>query len=416
MNAAGGKSPPLEERILVLAPIPQDASLTSATLTEAGILCEVARGVFDLCHRLEQGCGALLLAEEAVAESSLDVLVDLISRQPPWSDLPIIVITGGGQLSDASGRIYRAFGRQGNLTFLERPFRKITLLATVQSALRSRRRQYETRELILQLSASTVSLRERAAQLSSAREELRQHAALLEERVAERTANLEETTRRLNAFCYTVAHDLRAPLRSQNGYASIIAEEFGHLLGPSGREYVAKISAAAEKLDKLITDLLAYANLNRQEWQLESISLSRVVETVMIDLAERISETTAQVTLGNLGFHVQAHQASLEMIINNLLSNALKYVRPDQRPQVSLTAERRGDFIRLWVQDLGIGIAPQYHDKIFGVFERLDHRDDYSGTGIGLAIVRAAVQRMDGRCGVESALDAGSRFWIELRS
>ena len=407
---------PLDQRVLVLAPVPQDAVITCSILGDAGINTEAARGVFDLCHRIEKGCAAVLIAEEAVEDSSLDVLVNLISRQPPWSDLPIIVITGSGQLSAASIRVYKAFGPHSNVTLLERPFRKVTLLSAVQSALRSRRRQYHTRQLISELSASRTALEQRAAELSAAQQQLCDHATELERRVAERTADLEETTRHLNTFCYTVAHDLRAPLRSQRGYANIISEEFSHLLGQIGCDYLAKISTAADKLDKLIGDLLAYASLRRQDLKLDSLELARVLDAVLLDLSEQLAATRAKVTKENLAFRVQAQETSLALVISNLLSNALKYVTPGQTPHLVLKAEPREPFVRLWVEDSGIGIAPEYHEKIFGVFERLHDRQTYSGTGIGLAIVRSATERMGGRCGVESSLGAGSRFWVELRA
>lgn len=236
----------------------------------------------------------------------------------------------------------------------------------------------------------------------------------LEQRVLDRTASLLETTAQLEAFCYTIAHDLRSPLRAQQSYAQLLLEDFQDQLGSEGTNYAKRILGSAKRLDQLVNDLLTYSRVSRDELKLTTIDLGEFLNGVQAQLDEDIRRQGATLTTGIL-LPVLAYGPTLNLVITNLISNALKFVPPGVHPQIFIWSELKEKRVRLWVEDNGIGISPENTEKIFGVFQRLHRIDDYPGTGIGLAIVQKGVERMGGAVGVESQPGTGSRFWIELQ-
>ncbi|MFN7140421.1 MAG: sensor histidine kinase, partial [Limisphaerales bacterium] len=173
-----------------------------------------------------------------------------------------------------------------------------------------------------------------------------------------------------------------------------------------------RITRSAQRLDALVNDLLSYSRITRGKLAFDTVALDKVLPDVQTSLCELLRG--AKLHIGPM-FTVSAHESTLHLVITNLLSNAVKFVAPGVVPEVKVWAEERGEMIRLWVEDNGIGINAAGLAKIFGVFERLHPINVYPGTGIGLAIVKKAVERMGGSVGVESEPGKGSRFWIELR-
>lgn len=286
-----------------------------------------------------------------------------------------------------------------------------------------------------------------AIQQANLREQLQDYTTELEQRVAERTKKLEESNTELEAFSYSVSHDLRAPLRTIQGFTQALLEDYGDKLNSIGQEYAHYIIESAIQMDMLISDLLSYSRLSREEIRLQPINLSRAISDALSQLDAPLREQQAVVTVEDSLPQVMAHRTTLVQVLTNLLGNALKFVEPAVQPQVRVWAEEmlRGGqgeqgeqgeqggisstdievtaslspdspekWVRLWVEDNGIGIAPEYQERIFRVFERLHGIETYPGTGIGLAIVRKGMERMGGRVGVESQPGRGSRFWIEL--
>jgi PAS domain S-box-containing protein len=236
-----------------------------------------------------------------------------------------------------------------------------------------------------------------------------------EEELRERTARLEEALYELNTFAYTVAHDLRAPLRAMVGFSDMIQADHSGTFDPVAHDYIRRISDAARRMDKLIQDLLTYSRLTRDVMPLEEVELGPLVSEVLAHFDQEFRERKALVRVsGELPF-VWCHRVALGQVLSNLVSNAVKFVAPGVGPEVEIGAEKKRGRFRLWIQDNGIGIAPEHQERIFGVFQRLHSLADYPGTGIGLAIVKRAMERMGGRVGVESALGKGSRFWIEFK-
>jgi signal transduction histidine kinase len=236
----------------------------------------------------------------------------------------------------------------------------------------------------------------------------------LEQLVAVRTVELTEINQELEAFTYTVSHDLRAPLRAIQGFSQALVEDYADQLDDTAREYIQAIETAALRMGNLIQDLLDYSRLSRAEIRLQAVDLEWVVSQVLNDLKSEIAERQADISVIKPLPTVWAHPVTLEQAVTNLLSNSIKFTAPGKQPFLRIWAEERNKSVRLWVEDHGIGIAPEHLERIFGVFERLHGIETYPGTGIGLAIVRRAAERMNGTFGVESEVEGGSRFWIEL--
>jgi PAS domain S-box-containing protein len=263
-----------------------------------------------------------------------------------------------------------------------------------------------------------------AIQQARLHEQIQHYAAELEQRVAERTAKLEEINAELNSFSFSVSHDLRAPLRAVQGFASALLEDYAPRLDPLGQDYAERIVDAAQRMDTLIQDLLIYSRLSRTDLRLQPVDLSAVMTDVLTQLEMTIVEQQAEIRLAEPFPHVIGHHATLVQMISNLMTNAMKFVVPGVQPYVQVWAEifptstaqvaEKGHWVRFWVEDNGIGIAPEQHERVFQIFERLHGIEAYPGTGVGLAIVRKGAIRMGGSAGMESNPGQGSKFWIEL--
>ncbi len=260
-----------------------------------------------------------------------------------------------------------------------------------------------------------ITERKQAEQaLQEAKAQLRQYADELEGRVAERTVKLKETIQSLESFCYSIAHDLRSPLRAIQGFTKILKEDFAVGLGDTGEGYANRIITSATRMDQLIQDLLAYGRLSQVELSFTQVSLADVVEKALAQFNDEMKAKNATVEVSLESHHVWANDTVLGQILFNLIHNALKFMAPGVVPQLWIKVTASDDHVRLEVADNGIGIEPVFQEKIFKVFERLHSTEAYPGTGIGLAIVRKGVERMNGRVGVISELGKGSCFWIEL--
>lgn len=240
-------------------------------------------------------------------------------------------------------------------------------------------------------------------------DELKRHSAELELRVRER----DQSNAELEAFAYSVSHDLRAPLRAISGFADALREECAQQLEQRGLEYVEEIAGASRRMNSLVQDLLEYGRLGRISAPLASVNLLNAINEARLQLGKVPPESLRVDVPAYLS--VCAHPQMLNQVIFNLLSNALKFHKKDSVPEVRVSAEEHEGVVRLNVRDNGIGIAPEHQERIWNVFERLHGRNSYAGTGIGLAIVKRATDRMDGSSGVVSHPGNGSTFWIELQ-
>ncbi|HUR46238.1 MAG TPA: ATP-binding protein [Candidatus Saccharimonadales bacterium] len=291
--------------------------------------------------------------------------------------------------------------------------------------------------------------------LKAAREQLSRYADDLEKQVAERTAALEETIKELESFTYSVAHDLRAPIRSFKGYTNMLLEDHASQIPTEALRVVERIQRSADRMDNLTKDLLRYSKVSREKTELVPTKIEDALHEALVPLRSHLSKDA--ITIEPPLHPVLAQHVLLQQCLSNLLENAVKFVQPGKEPRLLIHTEllenqpcgnphlealldtahapfhpvppavqpqvderkfpkgyRHPACVRIWIEDNGIGIAPEFQKKIFGLFERVGDLTNYQGTGIGLAIVAKATQRMGGTCGVESKPGEGSRFWIEL--
>ena len=224
---------------------------------------------------------------------------------------------------------------------------------------------------------------------------------------------LREANEEIEAFSYSVSHDLRAPLRAMRGYSEILLTEFSGAVAGEGADYLLRISKAAKQMDALIRDILAYSCVAKAELFLQPLDVSGILRTIM-ETSEALQPPRAKVTIEDPIVNVVGHEACLNQCLSNLLSNAVKFVTGDRVPEVRIMTQARGSRVRICVKDNGIGIAPAHLDRVFQMFGRVHSGSAYDGNGIGLTIVRKGVERMGGSVGVESEPGVGSMFWIEL--
>ena len=252
--------------------------------------------------------------------------------------------------------------------------------------------------------------------LKQSRARLQEHAELLERTVEERTGKLRETIGELEAFSYSISHDMRAPLRSMYGYAELVIKDFGPKLPPEGIQYLRRISKNAARLELLVRDVLAYSKVAKADIALTTVDLDAFVPGLVGQLPE-LQQSELKVTVRHPLPIVHAHEAYLSQIFTNLVGNSIKFVRPGVPPEVEISAvAAEPGFARIEVRDNGIGIEPDHFSRIFEIFGRVYPDKKYEGTGIGLSIVKKAVQRMGGTIGVESTLGAGATFWFTLQT
>ena len=226
--------------------------------------------------------------------------------------------------------------------------------------------------------------------------------------------DLRRSNKELENLFYSIAHDLRAPLRAMRGLTGVLLEESANKLDDTSKDYARRIVDAAGRMDRMINDLLEYGRVAHTSLTFEYVSLEESIQSAVGLLARQIQKSGAEIHVSNALGKVHCDRRLLENALTQLLLNALKYVVPGVPPEIEIWSDDRGKRVRLWIKDNGIGIDAEHREKIFVVFQRLHGSESYSGTGIGLAIVRKAAERMGGDVGFESEPEKGSAFWIEL--
>jgi signal transduction histidine kinase/ActR/RegA family two-component response regulator len=364
----------MEHRALILAPLGKDATLIEAVLREADISCLVCSSLDHLARELERGVAAVLIAEEALATPD-GRLEGFIARQAPWSDLPVLLITQPGADSPIAKWALEVLG---NVTLLERPMRVAALASTVRSALRSRRRQYETR-------------------------------AHLEER--------EQADRRKDEFLATLAHELRNPLAPIRNAVSLLRISDA---GGAGAGNVWEImDRQVSHMVRLVDDLMEVSRITRGNIELrrDAVDLAAVIAAA-VETSQPLVESRKHqltVTLAEGPLVVDGDAMRLAQVFSNLLNNAVKYTDPGGR--IDVKALRGDGHATVTVADTGIGISAAALPRVFDMFVQGDPRDDRqrSGLGIGLTLVRSLVEMHGGTVAARSAGEGkGTEFIVRL--
>jgi signal transduction histidine kinase len=252
------------------------------------------------------------------------------------------------------------------------------------------------------------------SRLRESEQRYRQLSIELEERVTQRTAQLENKNRELETFAYAVSHDLKAPLRGIDGYSRLLLDTYADKLDQEGRLFVQNIRQAVGHMSQLIEDLLAYSRLERRPSIREEVNLAAIIEEVLTERQLEMESRRVSFHLDLQCQHVLAEPESLSQALRNLIDNAFKFTQAVDAPLIEIGSKNSGQAVIIWVKDNGIGFDMQYSERIFDIFQRLHRVEEYSGTGIGLALVRKAMHRMNGRAWAESAPGYGATFFLEI--
>jgi signal transduction histidine kinase/ActR/RegA family two-component response regulator len=372
--------PPSWERVLVLAPVGRDASIAAGQLTSAGLSTVVCRDAADLRRELEDPAGVAVVAQEALRTGAIADLRAWIAQQPQWSDFPFIVFTTSGAADEQKGGA-SSLTPLGNVTFLERPVRIVTLLSAVQAALRARRRQYQVRDLV----------------------------GALELAVAQR-----------DRFLATLSHELRNPLAamlSATALAEVEERRQDETLASRLAVPRAIVRRQGEILTRLVDDLLEVSRLSTGKVHLKrtTVNLDDLARRCVDAVRLRTGRTDIGLRCGTPAALVLGDPVRLEQMLLNLLTNAVKYTPPPGTIEVECRGE--GSLATVTVSDTGVGISAELLPHVFDLFKQADVTLDRSqgGLGIGLSLVRAMVEMHDGEVVAESAGPGlGSRFTVRF--
>jgi signal transduction histidine kinase len=369
----------------------------------------VPRGVGPAGHRFEQA--AIVVSEPVIVDGRhigaiyLRVGTGLIDER--------LRVDAMVMLFAVLGSIVVAFGIS---TWLQRRIAEpILSLAAVAKSI-SERKDYSVRAKAVgddEVAVLAEAFDEMLEEIQGRDKEIRLLNADLEHRVAERTKELEESNRELEAFSYSVSHDLRAPLRHIDGFVELLTKHAGPSLDEKGRRHLATISGAAQKMGALIDDLLAFSRVGRTEMRKTTVDLGALAAEVVRELGVDAKGRRVDWKLGALPI-VKGDPAMLRLVLTNLFSNALKYSGPRETARIEVEAQSQNGEIVVVVRDNGVGFDPTYVHKLFGVFQRLHGPAEFEGTGIGLANVRRIVGRHGGRTWAEGAIDQGATFYFSL--
>jgi signal transduction histidine kinase len=368
------------QQVLILAPTGQDAALITKTLEKEKLESEIYRTIEELTNRLKKDAGAILIAEEALSISGISLLNRVLDAQEPWSDIPIIVMTSGGNTTLASLQIIKEFTPSGNITLLERPFRPITLISSLQVALRARRRQYQVRDLLeFQIQATRIR----------------------------------------DEFISIASHELKTPLTSLKLQTQINQRLLKRGDPAALSEYrVSKLvettGTSVDRLSRLVEDMLDVSRIHsgKMHIQKSEFDLSGLVQNVVDHFMPQLAEVGSEARLSLQPEVIGCwDRFRIEQVVNNLLTNAIRY-SPAQ--PIEITVSKTAERACLVVQDHGIGIAKENQERIFQRFERAVLSENISGLGLGLYICREIVLSHGGTIGVQSELGAGARFTVEL--
>ncbi|OFX40531.1 MAG: hypothetical protein A2W95_00630 [Bacteroidetes bacterium GWA2_40_14] len=266
----------------------------------------------------------------------------------------------------------------------------------------------------IELNIVNEQLRVELIERKNAEQEIQKLNETLEARVNERTAQLAAINKELESFSYSISHDLRAPLRAIFGFSQILSKRHRESLNDEGQQYMDYIVQASVRMEHLINDLLEYSRLGRKSIDIYPISLNKVIDTVHSDFRQKLENVEASFFVEKGIPEILGNEILLQQIFINLIDNAITYRRTDVPLEIKINFEQDAKHVTLKISDNGIGIPKEYWEKIFNIFQRLHSEDNYPGTGIGLATVRKSVTMLNGIIWVDSVVDQGTTFYVNL--
>jgi light-regulated signal transduction histidine kinase (bacteriophytochrome) len=282
------------------------------------------------------------------------------------------------------------------------------------SAIRDITKQVESREVIRKLNENLEHLvHERTAELEKLYKEVHDMNKELESRVIKRTLELEESNRELESFSYSVSHDLRAPLRSIDGFSNKILKDYGHLMDDQGKDYFSRVIAASQKMGQLIDDLLKLARLSRVEMNITTTDLSILAESIASEF-KAISLNRKVDFVIQPGLVATADRNLIQIALQNLLGNAWKYTKKKPEAKIEFSSIQQENKTVYFIRDNGVGFDMRYVNKLFGAFQRLHSPSEFEGSGIGLATVKRIIRRHQGTIWAEGELNQGAVFYFTL--
>jgi signal transduction histidine kinase len=325
---------------------------------------------------------------------------EAISEKGDELDAIIVGLNTLGEEMQASGKAVKRFHER--ITVLMDILLKYTLMDFSVKA--------EISEAGDELDAIAVGLNTLAEELKAAQEA----EALAHKRLEEKATELEISNKELEAFTYSVSHDLRSPLRAIHGYTKILLDEYSTQFDESGTDMMKSVMRNAKKMGQLIDDLLAFSRTGRKELQKQTVNMNELAESVLKEVkASSPDYEKAKVTLEKLP-PAYADYSLLNQVYINLISNALKYSARKPDPQITIGALERNNGVVYYISDNGVGFDMQYYDKLFGVFQRLHSAEEFEGTGVGLALIKRIISRHGGKIWAESKPDKGATFYFTL--
>jgi signal transduction histidine kinase len=374
----------LRQTVLLVEDNPGDARLIRESLTDLSgntFDLETADRLATALLRLSAGGIDAILLDLALPDSKGRETFSKAKAQAPT--VPIIVLTGLGDEALALKMVQE--GAQDYVTKID-----------MNGSVLSRAIRY-------------------AIEREKSEQQIRSFNDDLEERVRERTAELQAANEELEAFSASVSHDLRGPLHLIDGYSEMLEEAYGHALDAEGKKYLQRIHASVKEMAGIIEDLLKLSRLGRQDLKVQSTNLNEILGAVLADCQLAVAGRKIEWKIGALP-EAECDQGLIKQVFANLISNAVKYTRARDAAVIEVSHAVIAEESVIFVRDNGAGFDMKHSEKLFGAFQRLHHQDEFEGTGLGLATVRRIVQRHGGRIWAEAEVNKGATFYFTLGS